>query len=178
MLQPSAKKPNRATASWWIIGMIAVLAALILIVVTSRPPESPPSISLASLPSNGTTLGNAAAPITVEEYGDFQCPACGMFARGTLKEIEAKYVQNGTVKIVFHHFAKLGAESIRAAEAAECASAQGKFWEYYDTLYSHQAGENQGGFNDDRLASLAQQIPLNMDQFNTCFISVFLRDRG
>ena len=168
MLQPSAKKPNRAPASWWIIGMLAVLAALILIVVTSRPPESPPSISLASLPSNGTTLGSATAPITVEEYGDFQCPACGMFARGTLKEIEAKYVQNGTVKIVFHYFAILGDESVRAAEAAECANTQGKFWQYYDTLFNHQAGENQGAFSDDRLASLAQPIVPDMGKFNTC----------
>ena len=177
MTQPPAHKPNRATTSWRIIGLIAILAALILISVISRPPEPPPFVALASLPSNGTTLGNATAPITVEEYGDFQCPACGAFARGTLKQIAAKYVQAGTVKIVFHYFAVLGDESVRAAEAAECANAQGKFWEYYDTLYNHQAGENQGAFSDDRLAGLAQQIQLNMDQFNTCLKTDQTRDK-
>ncbi|HZY42182.1 MAG TPA: thioredoxin domain-containing protein, partial [Anaerolineae bacterium] len=121
--------------------------------------------------TSGKVQGQATAPITLEEYADFQCPACGAFARGTIKQIEEKYVKNGTVKIVFRHFAFIGEESIRAAEASECANEQNKFWEFYDTLFANQAGENQGAFADDKLSGFAQGLGLDMAAFSTCFAS-------
>ena len=157
------KKSNSSQATWWLIGIMGGIVALGLIVVVGSQ-QAP----VNHAQTTGNTLGDPNAPITVEEYGDFQCPACGEFARGTLPQIEDKYVKTGKVKVVFRHFAFVGAESTRAAEASECVNEQGKFWEYYDTLYANQAGENQGTFNDTHLANFAQQLKLDMDKFNTC----------
>jgi protein-disulfide isomerase len=141
-----SKKNSGISPTWWIVGLIAVIVGIGLIAVVGLPAAG----RNAAQSSTTKVLGDANAPITLEEYADFQCPACGSFARGTIKQIEDKYVANGTVKIVFRHFAFIGEESIRAAEASECANEQGKFWEMYDTLFANQGGENVGDFADDK----------------------------
>ena len=168
----STKRPVKkqtspsVSAVWWIIGLIAVIVAVGLIALTGT--QKVGSINAEQF---GTTLGSPDAPIKLEEYADFQCPACGVFARGTLRQIVDKYVNTNKVQIIFHHFAFVGGangESERAAEASECANDQGKFWEYYDTLYANQGGENTGTFSDANLAKFAQQLGLDMTKFNTC----------
>ncbi len=137
---------------------------------TSAPLRTQPTPQSAA-PVPGHSLGEASAPVTVEEYADFQCPACGAFARGTLQDIKEKYVKTGQVKLILHHFAFIGDESTRAAEASECANDQGKFWEYVDLLFENQAGENQGAFADAKLISFAQQLELDTERFKTCLDS-------
>jgi protein-disulfide isomerase len=169
----STKRPVKQSSqsgispTWWIVGLIAVIVGIGLIAVGCLPQMN----AVRTTAMAGKVQGLATAPITLEEYADFQCPACGSYARGTIKQIEEKYVQNGTVKIVFHQFAFVGEESIRAAEATECANEQNKFWEMYDTLFANQAGENQGAFADDKLSGFAQELGLNMTAFSTCFSS-------
>jgi protein-disulfide isomerase len=150
-------------ATYWLIGIVAVMVALALIVLVGMP-----AAATERAKATGNTLGDANAPVTMEVYADFQCPICGQFDRGTLQQIEDKYVKTGKVKIVFNHFAFIGDESTRAAEASECANAQGKFWEYADTLFNNQAGENQGAFSDANLEKFAQQVGLDMTQYRTC----------
>ncbi len=151
------------SASYWLIGIIAVMVAIALIVLMGQT-----QLGAQRAQALGHTLADSNAPITVEEYADFQCPICGTFARQTLPQIEDKYIKTGKIKFVFNHFAFLGDESTRAAEASECANDQGKFWDYADTLFNNQAGENQGAFNDANLEKFAQQIGLNLDQFKAC----------
>ncbi len=150
-------------ATYWLIGIVAVMVALALIVLVGLP-----AAATERAKATGNTLGDANAPVTMEVYADFQCPVCGQFDRTTLKQIEDKYVNTGKVKIVFNHFAFIGDESTRAAEASECANAQGKFWQYADTLFNNQAGENQGAFSDANLEKFAQQVGLDMSQYKTC----------
>lgn len=150
-------------ASYWLIGIVAAMVALALIVLLGLP-----AAATNTAKAVGNSLGDANAPVTVEVYADFQCPICGQFDRGTLKEIEDKYVSTGKVRIVFNHFAFIGDESTRAAEASECANEQGKFWQYADTLFNNQAGENQGAFNDANLEKFAQEVGLDMTQYRTC----------
>ncbi len=69
------------------------------------------------------------------------------------------------------HMAFLGEESQWAAEASECAGEQGKFWEYHDKLFESQNGENQGGFNKDKLKGFAKDLGLKQDQFDQCLDS-------
>jgi protein-disulfide isomerase len=169
------KKQNSA-ATWWIVGIIAAMMALALIVVISLPGAAQQHALVA-----GTSLGQADAPITVEEYGDFQCPVCGQFARA-LPSIEKKYVETGKIRFVFHHMIVIsGEESIKAAEAAECAGEQDKFWEYYDTLFANQAGELRGAargvFADANLIKFADQLKLDTAAFTTCLNSDKYRDK-
>lgn len=147
----------------WLIGAIAVavIATAGLIwagnanTTSQTAPTVPPNIA-----QNGQTRGDANAPVTIEEWADFQCPACGLFARQTEPQILTTYVAKGQVKIVFHNYAFLGAESNWAAEAAECAGEQGKFFEFHDKLYATQAGENRGTFSKDNLKKMGTQLGL------------------
>jgi cyclophilin family peptidyl-prolyl cis-trans isomerase len=87
------------------------------------------------------------------------------------RQLEDKYVKTGKMKIVYRYMAFLGEESQWAAEAAECASEQGKFWDYHDTLFDNQKGENQGAFSKDNLKKFAADLKLDTTQFNECLDS-------
>ena len=79
-----------------------------------------------------------------------------------------EFVDTGKVKFVYKHMAILGQESTWAAEAAECAADQGKFWEYHDLLFGRQSGENQGAFTRDKLLAMAEELKLDVTQFQPC----------
>lgn len=81
------------------------------------------------------------------------------------------YVKSGQVRFGYVHFAFLGEESIWAAEASECANDQGKFWEYHDYLFTHQAGENQGAFSKANLKKFAAEMKLDSAAFDACLDS-------
>ena len=116
-------------------------------------------------------LGSPSASITLIEFSDFQCPFCAVFARDIKPKIEEKYILSGKVKLVYRDYPILGEESRIAAEAAECAGEQGKFWEYHDILYHNQRAENQGGFSVPNLADFAQKLSLDGATFETCLSS-------
>jgi protein-disulfide isomerase len=88
-----------------------------------------------------------------------------------MPEILNNYVKNGKVQFAYRDYAFLGPESIKSSEAARCAGDQGKFWEYHDYLYSHQDGENKGGFSDANLKSFAQKLGLSSSSFDQCLDS-------
>ncbi len=115
--------------------------------------------------------GDPNAPVTIIEFADFQCPFCGRHATITGPQIDQQYIQTHKVRLGFWNFAFLGPESNWAAEAAECAADQGKFWEYHDKLFNSQAGENQGAFNKDNLKKFAAEIGLDTSTFNDCLDS-------
>ena len=105
------------------------------------------------------------------EFSDFQCPFCGRFYVQTESQIDEAYIQSGKVRFGYFNFAFLGPESTWAAEGAECASDQDKYWEYHDVLYSSQSGENQGAFNKDNLKKFAEGLGLDTSAFNECLDS-------
>jgi len=87
------------------------------------------------------------------------------------RQLEDKYVKTGKIKFVYRAMSFLGQESQWAAEAAECAGEQAKFWEYHDTLFANQKGENQGAFNKDNLKQFAADLKLDTAKFNQCLDS-------
>jgi protein-disulfide isomerase len=80
-------------------------------------------------------------------------------------------VNSGKVRLGYIHFAFLGQESQWAAEASECASDQGKFWEFHDLLFEKQSGENQGAFSKDNLKKFAAELSLDQTKFDECLDS-------
>jgi len=143
-----------------VVSVVAILAVAGLIYASNSSSNTPTATVPPQVAQNGQVRGQASAPVTIEEWADFQCPACGMFARNTEPQLNSTYVANGQVKIVFHDFAFLGQESNWAAEAAQCAGEQGKFWEYHDKLYASQRGENQGAFSKDNLKKFGSDLGL------------------
>lgn len=139
----------------------------------------------ASLPADALKLGprdaflgNANAPVTVIEYGDYQCPFCSRFFANIQPQIVQKYVNTGKVKFVFRNFAFLGAESTASAEAAACAEDQNKLWAYHDALYAAKyadfnkgGGEDDGFFNRTLFLKLAGQTGLDVTAFTSCIDS-------
>lgn len=86
-------------------------------------------------------LGNKNAKVTLVEFSDFQCPFCEQLFQESLPQIKKDYVDTGKVKIVYRQFplVTIHPNAQKAAEAAECANAQGKFWDYHDQLFQNQA---------------------------------------
>lgn len=80
-------------------------------------------------------------------------------------------MKQGRVRFTFRHFAFIGDESRRAAEASECANEQGRFWDYYSKVFEEQAGENVGAFSQENLKRFAAELDLDTGQFNQCLDS-------
>lgn len=116
-------------------------------------------------------MGDPSAPVTVYEYADFQCPACALFAREYLPQLEEKYIKTGKVRLIYKNFAFLGQGSIWAAEAAYCAAEQGGFWAYHDKLFANQRGENRGAFSKPNLVRFARELRLKEQDFQACLDS-------
>lgn len=117
-------------------------------------------------------LGDPNAKVTLVEYGDFQCPFCARFFSETEARIRKDYIESGKVRMVYKDFAFLGPESQAAAQAAECAKDQKKYWEYHDALFRTEIAdgqENNGNLSTEKLKSLASELGLNRSQFDSCF---------
>ena len=109
--------------------------------------------------------GNPQAPVTIVEFGDFQCPACGR-EQEVIREVRQKY--GDQIRWVFRQFPipTLHEFAEAAAVASECAADQGKFWEAVDKLY-----DDQSDLSKDALRRYAAELGLNMDRFNQCLSS-------
>ena len=107
--------------------------------------------------------GNPDAPVTLEEFGDFQCPPCGKFSE-FVEELLKEY--NSRLRLVFRNFPLSGHEhALEAALAAEAAGLQGKFWEMHDTLYREQETWTKAPNVRELFESYAGTIGVNVDQF-------------
>ncbi len=129
-------------------------------------PTAPPSfdLDLAGAPMKG----RADAKLVVLEFSDFQCPFCGRYTRETLQQIERDYVDTGKAKYVFRNFPleRIHPLALRAAEAADCARTQGKFWEMHTRLFA-----DQQALAEPDLTKTAQAVGLNMGTFTQCLAS-------
>ncbi len=112
--------------------------------------------------------GDPNAKVTVVEFADYQCPFCKRYHDTVGPDFLKQYVDTGKVRFVYKHSAFLGQESVWAAQAAECAADQGKFWQYHDLLFSKQNGENVGTFTKDNLIAYAKEIGLDSAKFDPC----------
>ena len=106
-------------------------------------------------------LGPANAKVTIIEFSDFQCPYCARFQAQTLPQILQNY--GDKVRFVYRNFPHESQQSVKAAEAADCANEQGAFWKYHDLLF-----QNQSALDDASLKGYASSLGLDTAAFNTC----------
>lgn len=104
--------------------------------------------------------GSPDAPVTLVEYGDYECPHCGR-AYLIIKDIQR--ILGHRLRFVFRNFplTTVHPHAEHAAESAEAAGEQGKFWEMHDTLY-----ENQDALDDDHLREYAVELGFNVERFS------------
>ncbi|OGM92365.1 hypothetical protein A2755_01195 [Candidatus Wolfebacteria bacterium RIFCSPHIGHO2_01_FULL_48_22] len=124
-------------------------------------------------------LGDPQAPNTIVEFLDFQCPYCELFSTETEPQLRELYIDSGKAKLVYKALTFLGAESVRAATAAECAKEQGKYVAMHDAIYEAERieaadggnPENSGNLSDAFFAGTAEAIGLDKGVFNACIAS-------
>lgn len=124
-------------------------------------------------PANNRALGPATAPVTIEIWSDFQCPACGFYAKSVEPDLAEEFVRAGTVRVVYRDMAFIdggspAGESQQSAAAARCAGDQGKFWQYHDYLFENQKDENKGAFRREVLDKIATAVGLDMTAYQSC----------
>lgn len=140
------------------IGMIVATVVILLgaILFFSRPPKE---VSVETLvPVDAHATGSANPKATLVEFSDFECPACAA-AYPMVKQVVASY--SADLKFVFRHFPlDQHTNSKLAAQAAEAAGAQGKFWEMHDLLY-----ENQTTLSQETINGFGIELKLDMDRF-------------
>ena len=135
----------------------------------SEEQNKPVQVTTGTFLDNGSPmLGDPNAPITLVEFGDYQCHFCNVYYQNTEHKILKEYVMTGKVNVIFKDYTIIGPDSIIAAHGAHCAGEQGKFWEYHNTLYNNWDGENNGWAGTHNISKFAQQSGLTMDEFIEC----------
>ena len=117
-------------------------------------------------------LGDPLAPITIVEFGDYQCHQCYNWFHDTKPMITRDYIDTGKANLVFVDFAFLGRDSPKAAQATYCADDQNMYWEYHNSLYTFQESKIDNGWaSSERLKSFAFNLNLDMTLFDECLDS-------
>jgi len=148
-----------------IIGIVTGFFALSSI----ESPDNETKLTTQKLIENGSpVMGNSFAPITILEWGDYQCTFCYKFHQSSLDIIKTEYIETGKIKLVFKDFPLNGPDSVLAAEASYCADDQGKYWKYHDEVYTNWAGERTGWITRNSLNEFALNVGIDTVEFNEC----------
>ena len=140
---------------WLVLGAIIVILVIYWAVSQSK------QVEYVELNKERPVRGNPEASVVIVEYSDFQCPACGA-SQPIVEDILLTYEDK--VKLEYHHFPLTSHRyAYKAAEAAECAGDQKKFWEYHDLLF-----DNQNSLLTADLENYAGQTGINVELWQDC----------
>jgi protein-disulfide isomerase len=131
---------------------------------------------------DGSSIGRADAPVTLEVWEDYQCPVCARHSLEIEPVLVGTYVRDGVLRIVHHDLAFLGRggpddESVLAASGAVCADRQDAYWDYSHWVYANQDGENAGGFRPERLRSIAEAAGVDVSGWDACVSDAAVRQQ-
>jgi protein-disulfide isomerase len=122
---------------------------------------TPTNITVKEVGKDDHITGAKKAKVTLIEYSDFECPFCGRFVP-TVQSVLDNY--GDSVRVVYRHFPlSFHPQARPAANASECASEQGKFWEFHDDLF-----ERQDSLSSATFSAIAKDIGLNISKFESC----------
>jgi protein-disulfide isomerase len=198
-VQPAKKSSPLRT--FYIVAAVVVIAGAALLITFATGQEEQPTATLPNTTTSGepaadgfttvptTTVnyqtgktpegfhykGSPDAPVTVVEYADFQCPACGNFANSSLyQNLNANYIATGQVHYIFHDFPlSYHDKAPLASQAAYCAGDQGQYWAMHDAIFVNQNQWSEMSVEQftPYLSNIAQQLGLDMQAFQTCLTS-------
>ena len=163
---------------YFLIPVIIGLAAGVISVNYSAESNDSNKLTESKLIEDGSPIkGDPGAPITILEWGDYQCTFCYKFHQNTLDIINEDFIKTSKVKLVFKDYPLNGPDSLLAAEASYCAQDQEKYWQYHDELYKNWGGERTGWITRVSLNGFAETIDLNLNEFNDCLDNHTYKDR-
>ncbi|MEE8120435.1 MAG: DsbA family protein [Anaerolineales bacterium] len=161
------KRRNLLIATLVIAGGVIIVTAMVIFRTQAQIQSIITPASIDFPQGEGMAMGDPGAPVIIEEFSDFQCPACQFFHEQTLEQVVEQYVKTGDVYFIFRNFPFIGNDSQAAALGGYCAAEQGLFWEYSNILFANQIGENVGSFSSARLEAMADIIGLD-GEFAQC----------
>jgi protein-disulfide isomerase len=168
-----------------VAGVVVVIIAIILVATgsggSSRPPAPKTAAAnsalatvttmLQGIPQSANVLGNPNAPVTLQYFGDLECPFCKQFTVETLPTIIQKYVRTGKLKIEYHSMetATREKETFQTQQVAALAAGKQNLMWYFVELFYHEQGEEDSGYvTESYLQGLAAQVPgLNLSEWST-----------
>lgn len=176
------------------LGLIALGAAFLVFAVVwpmLRPVAEVVAVDPGTHPNaRDNSMGDPNAPITIEEFSDFQCPFCERFHEETEPLLRQYYVETGKVQFIYRSMGNFVSDNIArsrgtpaktesrdSALAAYCAGDQDKFWDMHAHLFANALGEDVGSYTDKRLKQIAETTGLDMAAFNDCYDSGKYLDR-
>lgn len=123
--------------------------------------------------AQGVTKGDENAPVTIIEFGDFQCPACQQFATQVKPQLELAFLESGKAKFVYYDWPIIEAHpnAFLAARASRCAAEQDKYWEYHDNLFRNQARWAVLSDAVGTFVEYAEGLAMDGDAFGSCLRS-------
>ena len=163
------EKKKRLRITYFLIAVIVIAVAGIIFTLKMNPTleSNRTKANTTGLISGKVIEGNPNASVTIVEFSDYECPYCQRFYQTTYQEIKQKYIDTGKVNLVFKNFPlSIHKNAEKAAEAAECAGEQGKYYEMYDELFTKGV---EGGTTEFK--AYAKDIGLNQVEFNGCLDS-------
>ena len=142
---------------------LSMLVITTLLFLSGLPASSQDSTFL--LRKDDRVRGDQRAPVTLLEYSDYTCGYCEKFFEETWPLLFSDYIQTGKVRLIYRDFPRaINGPSVDTAMAARCAGEQGQYWSMHDRLFaSHRK------FSRDQLQKQAEDLRLNIQQFNKCF---------
>ena len=171
------KPSENSKTKFIIIGIIAAVIVVGMAVISMNPDsikaDNPNSTKLSLDTRSGSpVLGDANSPVTIVEFGDYQCPFCKRWNETTKPAIEKNLIETGKASLIYVDFPIIGPDSITIHAGSYCAAEQGLYWEYHDFAYANQGHENDGWASSENLKSLISGIDgLDTDSFNECLDS-------
>jgi len=158
-----------------IVAAVVIVAIVVILIATGGGSSTPTTTGKASeetvalvnseiggIPQNGNTIGNPNAPVTIQYFGDLECPVCREFTLGALPTIMQQWVKTGKVKIEYKSLetATREPEVFKTQQvAALAAGKQNLMWNYIELFYHQQGEEGSGYVTEAYLQGLAKQIP-------------------
>jgi protein-disulfide isomerase len=160
-----------------IVTLVAVAIGVVLVAL-ALPKDAPreelrlPPTSYEAGLARGDVLGSAAAPVVLQLYSDFQCPACRLFVTTQLERLTNEFVRPGTLRIEARDIAFLGRgsfdESLELAVGAACAGEQDRYWQFHDLVFWNQGRENRGDHDAGFIAQIADQAMVERAAWDAC----------
>jgi protein-disulfide isomerase len=123
--------------------------------------------------ARGVRKGDPNAPVMIVEFGDYQCPACGQFARDFRPAVDLAFIETGRATFTFHDYplVSMHPHAFLAARAARCAEDQGRFWEYHDELFRQQVRWSPEPNPAGIFEAIAEGLGLDAGDFRSCLNS-------
>jgi protein-disulfide isomerase len=180
---PRHRSTHRQARPAWQSPLVLVSIAAVLIgiavIALARPPQATPSAELVTPPTSypaalvdGETVGGKDAPVVLELYSDFQCPACRQFVTQQLPRLMTEFVQPGTLRIEARDIDILGSgtpnESLELAAGAACAAGQDRYWQFHDYVFWNQGRENKGDHDAAFIARVADAAGVDRVAWDAC----------